>query len=125
MRWHTRLPNWSPEADAFVIRQGRDDMWRDVMVLYPKMDGSWDDKTAWELIDRALPPVVRGEPSISSLATLGAAGPVRIGSSLHYEFDSGALVTLDGDPERKIWNRVDIIGRGLQGRWHPRPEADG
>jgi hypothetical protein len=115
-------PNWSPEADAFVIRQGGK-TWRDVMVLYPKVRESWDDKTAWGLIDLALPPVVRGELSVYSLAPSGAVGPYRIDSSLDYEFTSGALVTLEGDPDRKVWNRVEIIGRGLQGRWDPRPSS--
>jgi hypothetical protein len=64
---------------------------------------------------------VRGELGVYSLAPLGPAGPYRIGASLNYEFASGALVTLQGDPDRKVWNRVDIIGRGLQGRWDPRP----
>jgi hypothetical protein len=40
-------PNWSPAANAFVIRQGGK-TWRDVMVLYPTVRESWDDKTAWE-----------------------------------------------------------------------------
>ena len=115
-------PNWSPGADAFVIRQGFGQMWRDVMVLYPTAQESWDDKTAWGLIDLTLPPAVRGEVTAHILSS-EAAEPVRIGSSLDYEFASGALVTFEGDPDRKVWNRVEIIGRGLQGRWDPRPSS--
>jgi len=116
-------PNWSPGADAFVIRQGFGKMWRDVMVLYPTAKESWADKTAWELIDLALPPALRGEVTVHILASSEAAGPVRFRSSVDFEFASGARVTLDGDPDRKVWNRVEIIGRGLQDRWDPRPSS--
>ena len=57
------------------------------------------------------------------LVGFGSSGALSAWSSVDYEFVSGALVTLEGDPDRKVWNRVEIIGRGLQGRWDPRPPS--
>jgi hypothetical protein len=112
---------WAPNVAAYLIRQGHGDVFRDVMVMYPAAGTPpIDDATAWTLIDRALPAPLRGELATSALRNAESApAPIRSGTSMHYEFSSGAIVVLDGDPDRCIWNRIEIIGRGLQGRWEP------
>ncbi len=105
-------PEWAAGVDAYFIRQGHGELFRDVWVAYPA--ASLDDAAAWTLIDRALPAALRGEP---------VAGPSRFGRSLQHDFSSGAIVILDGDPDRLLWSRIEIIGRGLQGRWDPVPTA--
>lgn len=116
-------PQWAPGVDAFVIRQGSEDSFRDLMVIYPESEQSpIDDNKAWELIDRSLPPALRGEASQNSLDP-SVVGPVRLGSKLYYEFASGAMVTLESFADRRGWTRLEIIGRGLQGRWDPRTKS--
>jgi hypothetical protein len=113
------LPQWAPGVDAMVIRQTSGGTLRDVMVLYPALaQPSIDHQKTWELIDRTLPPALRGDVVPNSIDR--SRGPARLGSNLLYEFASGAIVILDGFPDRGLWTRLEIIGRGLQGRWDPR-----
>lgn len=115
------LPNWQPGAEAFVMRQGTEAHWRDVVVLHPAEPGAtFDDATAWRLIDLALPPEVRGvevrhKLSVAEAPTLALV----FGPHEDHAFASGARVNLTGDPEARRWQRVTLIGSGLQKRWAP------
>lgn len=115
------LPNWQPGAEAFVMRQGSEAHWRDVVVLHPAEPGaSFSDATAWRLIDHALPPEVRGVEVRHKLAAEDAPTLALVfGHHEDHAFASGARVNLTGDPEARRWQRVTLIGSGLQNKWAP------
>ncbi|MBF0106299.1 MAG: hypothetical protein HQM16_13350 [Deltaproteobacteria bacterium] len=112
------LPGWDIRAEVFMIRQGDSNAWRDVLVIYPKeTPSSLDSKTAWELIDLALPisergSLIKGSPEID-LQTVSHS----TNNKLYYEFAAGPLVTIERAPDKGVWNRIDIIGRGIKGDW--------
>ncbi|MGU3493223.1 hypothetical protein ACLBXM_04190 [Xanthobacteraceae bacterium A53D] len=119
---HVRhLPHWQPGVDAFAMRQGNAEHWRDAVALYPAAgEADFDDATAWRLIDLALPPQVRGAEVRHWLAFGESETLVLImGEDEDHAFASGALVTLTGDHETRRWRRLKLIGRGLQKTWAP------
>jgi hypothetical protein len=110
---------WAPGADLFVIRLNWGDPWLDVAVLYPaEGQASFEDAEAWKLIDRLLPPALRGEIAPNRMNRT-MTGPCRMDDALLYDFTSGAHMTLEGRPDLKQWTRIDIIGFGLQQCWNP------
>src|SRR5262249_7584087 len=116
------LPDWHPRAEAFVICGGAGEPAPYAMIIYPQGGaGLLEDTAAWELIGRALPPDLRGAVGKSFLDPdpHGAPGPYLLENMMIYSFTSGANVTLEGDPDQKLWSRIEIIGRALQGRWNP------
>ncbi|GGF72446.1 hypothetical protein GCM10007301_35330 [Azorhizobium oxalatiphilum] len=112
---------WQPGVDAFAVRQGNGEHWRDVVVLHPAQGAApFDTATAWRLIDLALPPAVRGEEVRHKLTYEGMETLAFIlGPNADHAFASGALVTLTGTPPMGPWERLTLIGRGLQKTWAP------
>ena len=113
------VADWRAGIDAFVLRHGEGDTALDITVLVPRGE-AFDDAGAWAAIDAALPPALRGAPARHPLASYGAApGPVRVGNAELHAYASGARVHCEGDPIARRWRRLEIVGSGLQGRWHP------
>ena len=113
------FPDWHPRSEAFAIwRAGEVSPF--AVVLYPKDEaGVLEEAQAWQLIDRVLPEDLRGPVGKSFLDPRGGEGPYTFGNAVKYNFTSGVILTLEGEPEKKLWSRVEILGRALQGRWHP------
>ncbi|ONG49512.1 hypothetical protein BKE38_20775 [Pseudoroseomonas deserti] len=114
------LPGRFPGATGFALRQGDAAHWRDALVIHAEGQG-FDDAAAWRLVDAALPPPLRGAPvAHPALGAEAAPGPSQHGTRAeHHAFASGALVLLRGDGGARRWQRLTVIGRGLQGRWSP------
>jgi hypothetical protein len=114
-----RWPDWSPETDIFSFHWGeRRTLW--FAVIYPKIEGKcFDDASASAMIDRLLPPDLRGEPVRHSLdfPRGGEVRPFRLGDTVHHKFASGAWYELSGDPDAKAWARITIHGGQLRDRW--------
>ncbi|KAF1709793.1 hypothetical protein CSC70_08835 [Pseudoxanthomonas kalamensis DSM 18571] len=110
------FPLWQPDADMFVLHEVWDDKWRNVMVLYPAREGEeFDDVRAWALIDMVLPPEIRGALAHHFLSAHDAPpAPFRLGDDLLFEFETGALLKMEGDPDQRRWRRLEIVGRGIQ-----------
>lgn len=119
------LPGWRPGVDAFAIRQGdpqgEGGTWRDLAVFFPAPGRApFDDAEAWAIIDAALPADLRGELVKHHLPGYGAEpAPVRLGDGEKRQYETGALVDFEGDPDARRWRRLEIIGRGLQDKWRP------
>jgi hypothetical protein len=113
------FPDWHPRSEAFGLwRAGEADPF--AVVLYPNGETSaFQDAEAWQLIDRVLPEDLRGAVGKSILDPHGEPGPYRLSSAMLYNFTSGAMLTLEGEPEKRLWSRIEILRRSLQGRWHP------
>jgi hypothetical protein len=114
-----RWRDWSPEADLFSFHWGEQRLlW--FIVVYPREDGgALDDASAWSLIDRLLPPHLRGELARHHLDWPNDGEPraFRIGGALSWCFASGAHLSLSGDPDAKAWTRIEINGGPLRERW--------
>jgi hypothetical protein len=89
--------------------------------VYPREDGGrFTDEAAWPLIDRALPPALRGKVGPYPFAASGSPpGPYRLGNQMMWHFASGANLQMQGDPDTKTWARIDIVGTHLGSRWEP------
>lgn len=113
------FPDWHPRSLAFALwREGEASPF--AVVLYPKDEaGMLEDAEAWRLIDGLLPAQLRGPVDKSFLDPHGEPGPHRLGDAAIYNFTSSAMLTLEGEPDKKRWRRIQILGRSLQGRWFP------
>ncbi len=113
-------PDWAPEAEMFSIHWGpANALW--LVVLYPRIDPDFDDTAAWALIDRALPPDLRG-PAVRHVLDWEKdepPGPYETATSRMMQFASGASLTLDGDVSVELWRRIEIVGHKLGDRWAP------
>jgi hypothetical protein len=124
------LPDWAPEAELFSVHWGENQaVW--FIVLYPRNSPVFDNTTAWRLIDRALPPGLRG-PAVRHLLDWEKdepPGSYDIATSRMMQFASGASLTLDGDVKAERWHRIEIGGAQLGDRWTPfadaKPHASG
>jgi hypothetical protein len=113
-------PDWTPEAEAFSFHWGENDaLW--FIVLYPRHAPDFDNATAGALIDRALPPDLRGPPVRHMLDWKKDASPRAYDTptSRMMQFASGANLTLDGDVSAERWHRIEIGGHKLGDRWMP------
>ncbi len=113
-------PEWSSTADLFSFHWGdADALW--FVVLYPRQGPAFDDITAWALIDRALPPDLRGASVRHTLDwnTEGPPRPYDTDGCRKIQFASGANLTLDGDVTAAQWHRIEIGGAKLDDRWVP------
>jgi hypothetical protein len=91
-----------------------------VVVVYPKLESiPFEDDYALSLIEKVVPLSLRGELTHCCYGPGSEVGPYILGNSIHYEYTSGVIVSMVGDPSLKKWKRVDILGRGLQGKWEP------
>jgi hypothetical protein len=113
------FPEWHPRSETFALwRPGEASPF--AVVFYPNGEPDLlEDAEAWRLVDRTLPADLRGAIDKSFLDPYGKPGPYRLGNAMIYSFTSGVTVTFEGDPERKFWGRIEILGRALQGRWRP------
>lgn len=116
------FPNWRPGMAAYVMRQGDPaGIWRDAAVFFRRgSDATFDDATARDVLDAALPSDMRGPMERHPIASHDdPVAPTRLGDEELSAYASGALVNLRGDPDARRWRRLTIIGRGLQKRWRP------
>ncbi len=113
------FPDWHPRALAFALRhEGGASPF--AVVLYPRDPaGTLEDAEAWQLIDGLLPEALRGPLDKNVFDPLGEAAPYRLGNAVLYYFTSQASLSLEGEPDKKLGNRIEILARALQGRWHP------
>ncbi len=113
------FPDWHPRSEAFALwSAGEASPY--AVVLYPKDEaGAFEHAEAWQLVDRVLPEDLRGAVGKSFLDPHGEPGPYRLGNAMIYNFTSRATLTLEGNPDKEAWTRIEILGRSLQGRWHP------
>ena len=113
--------DWSPDAEIFSFHWGENKaLW--FVVIYPRdANASFTDTLAWSLIDKALPPDLRGEVVHSHMDSMKELppGPYRLGRQLMWQFATGANLSLHGDPDTKSWIRIEIIGAHLRERWTP------
>jgi hypothetical protein len=115
-----RWPEWSPEAEVFSFHFGDDrKLW--FVVIHPRApDGRFTEEEAWSLVDRALPPDLRGAIDFHALDfEKKQPAPHRLGDQLMWRFTSGANLSMHGDPDAKVWSRIDIGGAHLGARWNP------
>lgn len=116
-----RWLEWSSDADVFSFYHGEQrKLW--FIVIYPRDAGKpFSDELAWALIDRALPPDLRGALDFPMMdyAKVPPPAPYRLGDLMMWRFASGANVDLHGDPDAKTWTRINIIGTHLGERWKP------
>jgi hypothetical protein len=103
----TRSLDWDSRAIAFKLKEGRDPDSRVFNVLYPREGSSFTNDDAWSLIDRVADPTRRGALLAHRLAYDGAPAPYRLGSQLLFRFDR-ARIELEGDPDAKLWRRLEI-----------------
>jgi hypothetical protein len=116
-----RWSEWSQDADVFSFHHGdKRALW--FLTLYPRdIAGAFTNERAWSLIDKALPPGLRGEVETHRLdiSKTQPPGPYRLGKQSMWQFNAGASVDLSGDPDAQTWTRIDITGRKLGERWRP------
>jgi hypothetical protein len=116
-----RWQDWSSDADVFSFHHGEQrTLW--FMVIYPReTDGQFTDTLAWSLIDKALPPDLRGEIDFHFLdfSKKPPPAPYRLGTQLMWSFASRANLEMHGDPDSKTWSRIDIGGAHLGSSWDP------
>jgi hypothetical protein len=113
-------PDWAADAETFSFHWGEDNtLW--FIVLYPRLGPDFDDTSAWALIDRALPPDLRGAVVRHMLdgRNEDAPGAYDLPGSRRVQFASGANLTLEGDVANGRWRRIEIIGHKLAPRWAP------
>jgi hypothetical protein len=114
-------PDWSSQADVYSFHHDKNGaLW--FIVIYPREEGGqFVDKLAWALIDRAMPPALRGEVGFHYLhfSKEPPPGPYSLGNQLMWRFTSGAFLDMHGDPDGKIWSRIDIGGAHPGSRWEP------
>jgi hypothetical protein len=103
----TRSLDWDTRAIAFQLWEGDDPHARLFNVLYPREGSRFTDDDAWSLIDRVVDPTRRGPLLPHRLASDGTPAPFRLGSQLLFRFDR-ARIELQGDPDAKLWNRLEI-----------------
>jgi hypothetical protein len=116
-----RWPDWSLHVDVFSFHHGeKRALW--FIVIYPReIGGQFTDSFAWSLIDRAMPPELRGAVDFHHLHfdKEPLPTPYRLGNQLMWRFTSGASLEMQGDPDSKTWSRIDIGGAHLGSRWDP------
>ena len=113
-------PDWAQDAEMFSVHWGvANALW--FVVLYPRKGPDFDDAAAWALIDRALPPSLRGSVVRHMLDWRKdeTPGPYDTSTSRMMQFASGASLTLDGDVKTERWRRIEIVGHKLGDRWAP------
>jgi hypothetical protein len=110
-----RWPNWSTHAEILSFHYGEDrSLW--FVVIYPhRRDDHFNDVLAWSLINQAMPPDLRGDIDFHHLdfARTPPPTPFRLGNQMMWKFTSGANLEMHGDPDRKLWSRIDIGGAHL------------
>jgi hypothetical protein len=116
-----RWTDWSPHAEAFSFHYGEQGALWFVVICPGEGSGPFTDALAWSLIDRALPPELRGEVDFHHLDVLKQPppAPYRLGNQMMWRFTSGANLDMHGDPDGKTWSRIDIIGAHLGSHWKP------
>jgi hypothetical protein len=118
------LPDWAAEAELFSVHWGEEQsLW--FIVLYPHNSPDFDNATAWALIDRALPPGMRG-PVVRHMLNWNEDDPPGAHdtpTSRMMQFASGANLTFNGDVKAERWHRIEIIGAHLGDRWTPFADA--
>jgi hypothetical protein len=116
-----RWLDWSPHAEAFSFHHGEQGALWFVVICPGEGSGPFTDAIAWSLIDRALPPELRGEVDFHYLDVLKQPppAPYRLGDQMMWRFTSGAYLDMHGDPDSKTWSRIDIGGAHLGSRWEP------
>jgi hypothetical protein len=116
-----RWPDWSPEAEVFSFHYGENWALWFVVICPHEGGGPFTDAVAWSLIDRALPPELRGEVDFHPLhfSKGPPPAPYRLGNQMMWRFASGANLEMNGDPDGKTWSRIDIGGAHLGSRWEP------
>jgi hypothetical protein len=116
-----RWPDWSTDAEVFSFHHGEQRMLWFVVICPRKDSGPFTDAVAWSLIDRALPPELRGEVDFHYLDVLKKPppAPYRLGDQMMWRFASSANLEMHGDPDGKTWSRIDIGGAHLGSRWDP------
>jgi hypothetical protein len=116
-----RWLNWSADAEVFSFHYGENRaLW--FLAIYPRdVVGHFADILAWSLIDQALPPDLRGEIDFHPMhfSKEPPPAPYRLGNQMMWKFTSGATLEMHGDPDGKIWSRIDIGGAHLGNRWNP------
>ena len=116
-----RRPDWSKQADVFSFHHGSERaLW--FITLYPlDAGGELTDSAAWDLIDHAMPPALRGGVDRHPLQFNKAAlpGPHTVASNSSWRFAAGVTIDLHGDPAAKIWTRIDISAAKLGQSWQP------
>jgi hypothetical protein len=108
-------------ADVFGLRLGESGA-LSVLVIYPPSEAAgFTDAEAWSIVDRLLPPDMRGAVAAHPLASpKSPPGPYRLGGQMMWRFASGPSLEMHGDPDARTWTRIDIIGGSLKA-WEPFP----
>lgn len=114
-------PKWSSTCDTFGFSWGQQHV--STVVLYPaEAQAAFNDALAWSLIDRLLPPEIRGA-LVCGLPGFGddsAPEPTVFGNhQVLRSYASGASLQLDGDVAAKAWSRITINGGRLGKDWAP------
>ncbi len=112
------LPNWRAGARVLVIRYREPGRLRSQAIFFPDGLAAFDDEQAWSIVDKALPPQVRGELARHYLDTGDArAAPYRLGRDEMRSYASGAHVTLTGALDVPGWRRIEISPGWLDALW--------
>jgi hypothetical protein len=113
-------PEWAEQAEVFSFHSGeKRALW--FIQLYPRNSPDFDNAAAWALIDRALPPDLRG-PTMRHMLDWkknDPPGAYDLPRSRMIQFASHAHVTLEGDVKAERWNRIQIGAHHLGDRWVP------
>jgi hypothetical protein len=116
----THHPNWSEGADLLIIF-ARDMTQVSSVILNPiKQGAEFDDGIAWSLIDRAMPPALRGEPAHHPLESdrQHAPKPFALRDRILCCFAAGAYIELHGNVEQTKWNRIEVSAGRLGAAWN-------
>jgi hypothetical protein len=112
--------NWSERAELFVIF-ARDMTQVNSVILNPVAQGTeFDDRVAWSLIDRAMPPALRGELAFHPLESnrQHPPKPFALRDRILCCFSSGAYIELHGNVEQAKWKRIEISAGRLGAAWN-------
>jgi hypothetical protein len=116
-----RWPNWSPDAEVFSFHYGENNaLW--FITVYPRdVGGHFADTLAWSLMNKAMPPDLRGDIDFHPMdfSKESPPTPYRSCDKMMWRFTSGATLEMRGDPDDKIWSRIDIGGAHLGKSWNP------
>jgi hypothetical protein len=113
-RWRA----WARDADIFSLHGAKDGA-LGFVVMYPREEGAeLDDQVAWSLIDRVVPPDLRGPMIRHYMESPDApAAPYFMQDRMMIWHGARVHVELTGDIAARRWTRIEISGGALGARW--------
>lgn len=81
-----------------------------------------NDSKAWQWIDIIVPKALQGEKTLPLLAKPFQStekGSV-VNNTVNWNIGQGIVVTFEGDIEKRLWHRLQVIWYGKQNTWYPK-----